>query len=168
MHYFFNDKINIDNINTLIKTIDVNENVTLYFSTSGGSPMAADYLIDFLNTKKDNITIVITNQLQSCGVNLLLDFLGNIELDLDHLDFILFHIADREMYSLRKDSYNENIKKIKEQDKEYNEKTYRKIKDKKLLTAKQLLDFKKGKDVYVYKSQFINWNIKTLTNDIHI
>ena len=130
--------------------------------------MAADYLIDFLNTKKDNITIVITNQLQSCGVNLLLDFLGNIELDLDHLDFILFHIADREMYSLRKDSYNENIKKIKEQDKEYNEKTYRKIKDKKLLTPKQLLDFKKGKDVYVYKSQFINWNIKTLTNDIHI
>lgn len=159
MHYFFNDKINIDNINTLIKTIDVNEKVTLYFSTSGGSPMVADYLIDFLNTKKNNITIVITNQLQSSGVNLLLYFNGLIKLDFDHLDFIMFHIADREIFTLRKETYNENLIKIKEQDKEYNEKIYNKIKDKKLLTQKQLLDFKKGKDVYVYKSQFINWNI---------
>jgi hypothetical protein len=48
---------------------------------------------------------------------------------------------------------------LKKQDKEYNLKTAKKIKEKEFLTDKQIKDFLKGRDVVIYKDTFSKWKL---------
>lgn len=158
-YYYFNEEITADSVNNLIDRLENIENkIVLYFSTIGGDPCAMQCLIDFLNNRKENISIVLTNQVCSAGTTLLTDFKGELKLDVDNLDFLLFHLADRESYNLRKTQ----SKELKKQDIEYNKNFAKKLKEKQLLTKKQLKRFFKGEDVCVYKKQFKLWKICTI------
>lgn len=160
MHYLFNEEINGDSVNSLVdklETADKEEHINLWFATNGGSSSSMGFLINYFNSIKDKLTITITEKLLSAGTSILTDFKGKILLDLDDLDCILFHCADRESYRFRKDSTFHNAKILSKQDKEYNINFAKKVKNKGLLTEKQLRDLLKGNDVVVYKDQFKKW-----------
>jgi len=154
MHHFFSKDITVENINELITTLDTDEKINLYFSTEGGSPSAMKFLIDFLNTK--NVEITLVDWVMSSGTLLFTDFNGKINLH-EELDCILFHMFDRESYSLRKGFLNEKI--LTKQDLEGNKKFAEKIKNKGYLTNKQIKKFLKGEDVIIYKKTFSKWKV---------
>ena len=160
MYYYFNNEITTESVNDLVdKLSQVEDEINLWFSTNGGNSPAMTFLINYFNSISDRLTITLTNDVWSAGTQILTDFKGKIKLDLDDLDSVLFHCADRESYSFRKDSTITDRKILVKQDKEYNKKMAEKIKEKKLLTEKQLKDFIKGKDVVVYREQFKKWKL---------
>lgn len=157
--YLFNKKINVDNINELISILEEKEEVELWFSTSGGETVAMTMLIQYLNTFKGKLRLVITSQLQSAGTLLLSDFKGDLRFE--ELDFILFHLADRMRYPLRKDSDNFDDK-IQSQDEVSNLTLINKFRDLGL-TEKELKQMLKGRDVILYQEDFhrLKLNLKT-------
>ena len=157
-HYFNND-ITVESVNNLVEKLQTIEGkIRLYFSTDGGDPTAMDFLLDFLNSRKEDITIILTDRIYSAGADILILFEGTIELN-EHLDCILFHLLDRQKYAFRTDGYTANPKILARQDMEYNIKFAEKIKNKELLTDKQLKQFLQGKDVIIYKKQYKQWNL---------
>lgn len=160
MHYYFKQEISTESVNNLVEKLEQAEGeINLYFSTNGGDSTAMSFLISFFNSIADRLTITLTNDVWSAGTQILYDFKGKIKLDLDELDSILFHSADRETFNFRRDSTICDQKILVKQDKEYNLKVAEKIKQKKLLTEKQLKDFLKGRDVLVYKDTFSKWKL---------
>ena len=162
MHYLFNEGISEETINSLVEKLesaDKEEKINLWFGTNGGSSSSMGFLVNYFNSIKDRLTITITEKLLSAGTSILVDFEGKILLDLDDLDCILFHGADRESYRFRKDSTYHDSKILSKQDKEYNINFAKKVKNKGLLTEKQLRDLLRGKDVVVYKQQFKKWKL---------
>lgn len=160
MYYYFKQEITVDSVNELIDRLSSSQgDINLYFSTIGGCSSAMTFLIDYFNSIADRLTITLTHDVWSAGTQILVDFKGKIRLDLDELDSILFHCADRESYGIRKDSTICDIKILRKQDKEWNKNFAEKIKNKELLTPKQLKQYLKGKDVIVYKGQFKNWKL---------
>jgi hypothetical protein len=154
MHYYFQDRIEKDNINNLIEKIDVDEEVHLYFSTDGGHYDTMQYLIDFLNSK-ENIVIHLVECVMSAGCLLFTYFKGKLILE-DGLDYLMFHVFDRQVYHLRKDGLIDD-RILKKQTKQLNENFAKKIKEKGLLTDTQLKKYINGYDVVVYKQQFDKW-----------
>lgn len=70
----------------------------------------------------------------------------------------MFHATDMQRYTLRKDAYiNDNI--LVKQIEEVNKNFAKKIKQKEILTDKQIKQFNKGKDVIVYAEQIKKWNL---------
>lgn len=162
MYYLFNEEITEESVNNLVdklESADKDENINLWFATVGGASSAMGFLVNYFNSIKDRLTITITEKLLSAGTSILTDFEGKIILDLDDLDCILFHGADRESYRFRKDSTFHCAKILSKQDKEYNINFAKKVKNKKLLTDKQLKNLLKGKDVVVYKEQFKKYKL---------
>lgn len=160
MYYYFNNEITTESVNELVEKLSQEEGqINLWFSTNGGSSPCMTFLINYLNSIYDRTIITLTGNIWSAGTQILTDFKGKVKLDLDELDSVLFHCADREMYSFRKDSTYTDAKILRKQDKEYNLKMAEKIKNKNLLTEKQLKDFSKGKDIVVYKEQFKKWKL---------
>lgn len=156
MHYYFDDKIEKDNINNLIEKIDVDEEVHLFFSTDGGHYNVMMYLIDFLN-RKDNITVHLTEIVQSAGCFLLTDYNGKLVIE-DGVDYFMFHAVDMQRYTLRKDGYiNEDI--LVKQIEVVNKNFAKKLKQKGILTDKQIKQFNKGRDVIVYAEQIKKWKL---------
>jgi hypothetical protein len=150
--YYFNQDITADNINNLVdKLQEIEGKINLYFSTNGGQLDPMTYLISFLNSRKEDITVVIIDRLASAGTLILSDFKGAVKID-KGLDFILFHMFDRESYSLRKDYISD--KTITQQDLHRNKIFAKKLKKKELLTDKQLKQFLEGKDVILYRKDF--------------
>lgn len=160
MYYYFNNEITTESVNELVEKLQYSEEkINLYFSTNGGSSPSMSFLISFFNSISDRLTIILTNRIWSAGTQILYEYNGEIKIDLEELDSILFHCADREVYNFRKDSTIDNPKILKKQDKEYNRKVAEKIKKKGLLTDKQLKQFLQGKDVVVYRKQFEKWKL---------
>ena len=160
MHYYFNREITTQTVNELVEKLEQYEDdIILYFSTNGGHSPSMSFLISYFNSIKDRLTIVLTEDVWSAGVYILTDFEGNIKIDLNEMDSFLFHVADRESFNMRKDSNISNQKILVKQDKEYNIKLAEKIKNKGLLTEKQIKHFLNGKDVVVYKKQFEKWKL---------
>ena len=162
MHYLFNEEITEDSVNNLVEKLesaDKEEKINLWFGTNGGSSSSMGFLVNYFNSIKDRLAITVTEKLLSAGTSILVDFEGKIILDLDDLDCILFHGADRESYRFRKDSTYHDSKILSKQDKEYNINFAKKVKNKGLLTEKQLRDLLRGKDVVVYKQQFKKWKL---------
>lgn len=159
MHsYFFNQDIKLNTINELVDRLqDVKGKINLFFSTNGGNLDPMRYLIQFLNYRKKDITITLTDRLVSAGVLLLTDFDGKIVIN-EGLDFILFHMWDRESYSLRVDTVISD-KILTKQDKEGNLIFAEKLKNKGLLNDKQIKQFLQGKDVVLYKDTFNKWKL---------
>lgn len=157
-HYYFDEDINKDSVNNLVdKLQNIEGKIKLYFATDGGCCYSMNFLIKFLNSRKDDITIVLTDRCFSAGTQILVLFKGKIETE--ELDCVLFHLADRERYMLRKDHYITNSKILMKQDVESNKDFAKKIKKKGLLTTKQLSSFLKGKDVVVYSKQIKKWKL---------
>ena len=116
-YYYFNEKINVNSVNNLITILSDKSKINLWFSTTGGDPGAMKFLIAFLNTK--DVTVTLTNRVLSAGTHIFTDFTGKLILD-DSLDFIMFHVSDRESYSLRKDDWISD-KELTKQDLKANE-----------------------------------------------
>ena len=154
MHYFFDREISVESVNEVISILQNEEKINLYFSTNGGSPSAMMLLIEFLNSRDTEITLI--DSLMSAGTLLFTDFTGKITIS-DGLDFIMFHMFDRESYSLRKGFVDE--KKITKQDFEGNVNFAKKLKKKGLLTEKQVKQFLKGKDIFAYKDTINKWKL---------
>lgn len=150
MHYFFNEGINAETVNSLIDKLEGKEEIVLYFGTDGGDCDPMRCLIKFFNSLGDNIEIVLTDALMSAGTMLLTDYKGR--LTHDGLDFILFHKWDRLVHNLRKSSIvSEEV--LNRQDDQNNKKFAKKLK-KLGLTKKQVRKYKAGKDVVLYKKDF--------------
>lgn len=162
MHYLFNEEITKDSVNNLVEKLesaDKEEKINLWFGTNGGSSSSMGFLVNYFNSIKDRLAITVTEKLLSAGTSILVDFEGKIILDLDDLDCILFHGADRESYRFRKDSTYHDSKILSKQDKEYNINFAKKVKNKGLLTEKQLKNLLAGRDVVVYLEQFKKWKL---------
>jgi hypothetical protein len=156
MHYYFDDKIEKDQINNLIDKIDVDEEVHLFFSTDGGYYNVMMYLIDFLNSKS-NITVHLTGVVQSAGCFLLTDYNGKLIIE-DSIDYIMFHATDIQRYTIRNNGYiNDSI--LIKQIEDINKNFAKKVKQKGILTDKQIKQFNKGKDVIVYAKQIKKWDL---------
>lgn len=160
MHYYFNREITTETVNELVEKLEqFDGEINLYFSTNGGHSPSMTFLTNYFNSIKDRLTITLVDDVWSAGTQLLYDFQGKIILDLDELDSLLFHVADRETFNVRKDSTVCDQKILAKQDREYNKKVAEKIKNKGLLTDKQLKQFLLGKNVVVYKEQFEKWKL---------
>ena len=162
MHYYFNDDITIETVNNLVdklQAVDKEEKIELYFSTSGGCSSSMEFLVNYFNSIKDRLTIVLISRCWSAGTDLLVSFEGKLVINHNEMDSFVFHLKDREMHLQSKDRDLQDMKIIRKQDKEDNLNFAKKIKNKNLLTSKQLKDFIKGKDIIVYREQFKKWKL---------
>lgn len=148
--YYFDDEISTETVNALISVLHVHEEVHLYFTTTGGDVDAMGVLIAYLNLRKDNISVFLTDRIISAGTDLLVLCKCEVVLT-DYLDLITFHSAGRLVHSHRKEQWDVNI--IKEQDSLINEVKYKKYL-KLGLTEKEISRIKKGKDVILYRKDF--------------
>ena len=154
---FFRDEISVATVNELVQRLQDNPGpVSLWFSTNGGTSSAMEFLMTYLNSRAEEITVTLTDKIYSAGTQILTDFKGG-----HRDDSILFHVADRETYNFRKDSYSADFKIISKQDRAYNLRCAAKFKQRNLLTDKQIKDFLKGKDVVVYQEQFLKWKLES-------
>lgn len=161
MYYYFDDIISTETVNGLVeklREVEENEKITLYFTTVGGESSCMSFLIDYFNSIKDKLEIVLTYRCWSAGTHLLIHYKGKISINLDEMDSFLFHKADRQLYA-NKDMNSESAKKIRKQDEDVNITTANKFKEKGLLTDKQLQKYLQGRDVVVYKEQFKKWKL---------
>lgn len=150
--YYFAESINFPSVQGLVDKLDsLPGKVDLFFETDGGYTDVMDYLIHYLNNRKDEITIYLIGELVSAGTKILTDFKGKIKIH-EGLDFILFHKWDRKVHLLRKQSSVDNAILLKNTEIE-NQKFSKKL-EKLGLTKKQLKTYNKGKDVVIYKQDF--------------
>lgn len=148
--YHFDNNIEVDTVQELIDILSQHEKIDLYFSTEGGEVSSANILISYLNSRKNDIVVYITEALISAGVLLLTDFKGKIVLTED-LDFILAHKIDRLVYTNRKQLVETKV--LLAQLVEVN----KKIADKLLkigFTPKEIKEYNSGKDVILYRKDF--------------
>lgn len=151
--HYFDEPINTETVNNLVdKLQELKGSVNLYFSTEGGYKTNMIFLVDYLNSRKDDITITLTDIVASAGTMILTDFNGKIKLGAS-LDYILFHCFDRETYNIR--NYEVISTKILiQQDIESNKIFAKKLKDRNILTSQQIKKVLKGKDVVLYRKDF--------------
>lgn len=152
MYIFFQDDIDKETVIELIDKLEQYQGqINLYFSTEGGCLTPMYFLIDYLNSRKDEITIHLVDELISAGTYLLTDFEGKIIIE-DSLDLILFHKADRSVYTLRQNNVIDE-KILVQQTEAGNKRQQEKLK---LLglNDKQLKLYSQGKDVVLYKKDF--------------
>lgn len=152
MYIFFQDDIDKETVTELIDKLEQYQGqINLYFSTDGGGITPMYFLIDYLNSRKDEITIHLVDELISAGTYLLTDFEGKIIIE-DSLDLILFHKADRSVCTLRQNNVVDE-KILVQQTEAGNKKQQEKLK---LLglNNKQLKLYSQGKDVVLYKKDF--------------
>lgn len=160
MYYYFTKEITPETVNELADRLSQEDGeINLFFSTNGGHSPSMGFLISFFNSIADRLTITLTDDVWSAGTQILTDFKGKLKIDLDEMDSFMFHAADRETFNIRRDSTLCNERILVKQDKEWNENFAKKLKEKKLLTDKQIKDYLKGKDVVIYKDTFKNWKL---------
>jgi ATP-dependent protease ClpP protease subunit len=157
-YYYFNDKINNDSVNNLVDKLQTMEGkINLWFTTDGGNSDEMDFLISYLNSRKNDITVTLTGIIQSAGTHLLFEFLGDLIMG-EGIDCFMFHCTDRLVYPVR-DSHVIKDVELSKNDDELNKNSAKKIKNKGLLSKKQIKQFLKGKDIVVYKTEAKTWNI---------
>jgi ATP-dependent protease ClpP protease subunit len=146
----FEDEIHTETVQKLINELNNYISIDLYFSTPGGALCAMEALIHYLNSRKNEITIYLTDEICSAGTYLLTDFEGTIHLS-KNLDMILFHTADRMTSNTRKGEINkkELLKQLR----------YTNLNDaikfKALgLTDREIKRYTSGYDVILYRKDF--------------
>lgn len=148
---YFDKDINTETVQELVEKLSSMEGkIDLWFSTSGGFTNQMYYLINYLNSRKEDIKITLTNECLSCGTFLLVYFDGEIT----HFDLevMLFHVTDRERYCLRDNKWI-NSDKLQKQDWKQNKKFAKKLLERNILTEKQVNRFLKGQDVIIYEKE---------------
>lgn len=151
----FNDTIKTDTVNDFINELSNFTLVDIFFSTEGGEMSAMNALLQYLNKRKDDFKIILTDEICSAGTFILTDFEGEIEISRG-LDFILFHLIDRIMYTKRVGEISkiQLAKQLKDLNQELAEK-YSKLG----LSSKEISRFKSGRDVILYRKDFHRLNI---------
>ena len=98
----FNEDISPVTAQNLIDKINQYSYVNLYFSTNGGHCTDMRILIDFLNHRyeNDSLKLILTNEVQSAGTLILLNYKGPIFMDIS-FRFFMFHSFDVEMSTSR-------------------------------------------------------------------
>lgn len=147
----FDEEIHTETVQKLINELNNYPKIDLYFATNGGQLTAMEALIHYLNSRKEDIVIYLTEEICSAGTFLLTDFQGELHLS-PNLDFILFHLGDRLTYSNRKSgliSKKELMKQLK---------FINKVRTKQFqelgLTEKEIKKYKAGYDVILYRKDF--------------
>lgn len=154
--YHFEKDLDTETIQNLIDILNQHEKIDLFFSTEGGETVSAKVLINYLNNRKDDIVLHLTDVLISAGVLILLEFKGKIILT-EELDFILAHKIDRLVYTNRKQLVETKVLlgQLVE--------TNKKIASKLLaigFTSKEVKDYNSGKDVVLFRKDFNRLKIK--------
>ena len=109
MNYYFHEVITKESINDLVEKITNTEGkINLWFSTEGGDVTPMYFLCDVLNERKEDIEITLVETVMSAGIILLVEFKGKINFS-EHLDCLMFHMFDRQSYSLRKGYLNDKV-----------------------------------------------------------
>lgn len=148
--YMFDDEITIESAQNLIDVLYTYPAVDLYISTIGGEGSTMNNLIHFIN-KHPDITIYLTNYIASAGTFLLSDCNKEVILSED-LEFILFHLGDREVEGqFRKRKIDDKI--LYEQLRIMNENLIEKY-TKLGLNKKEIKDIRDGNDVILYRKDF--------------
>ena len=149
VHYFDNE-ITTETIQELIGILSAVPSVDLFFATPGGELSAMKVLLHFINQHPD-IKIYLTSYIASAGTFLLVDCDKEVYLT-EELDWILFHMGDREFGGkFRKQHLNMDM--LYEQTKEMNNQYADKFK-RLGLTPKEIKEYLKGEDVVLYKKDF--------------
>lgn len=152
----FNNTITTETVNELINELSNFTLVDIFFSTEGGEMSAMNALLQYLNKRKEDFKIILTDEICSAGTFILTDFEGEIEIS-KGLDFILFHLIDRIMYTKRVGELSkfQLAKQLKTMNEELAEK-YIKLG----LNTKEINRFKSGRDVVLYQKDFnrLNFN----------
>ncbi len=150
----FNDEITWEAVQELIDNMGNYYDIDLFLATNGGTPCAMEALINYLNWRKDHVTVHLTDRICSTGVDILTDFEGEIVLS-KNLDYLIFHIVDRSLYTLRTPfEYKELVKQLQVE----NESDITKLRALGL-TEVELKKYKSGKDVFLYRKDFHRLNI---------
>jgi ATP-dependent protease ClpP protease subunit len=159
--YHFDNPIDWESVQELIDILALHEKIDLFFTTEGGEIAEVRVLIHYLNTRKDDIDIYLTDVIMSAGTFLLTDYQGKIILT-ESLDCILFHKTDRQVYTRRQQFVSIPI--LLEQLDNDNELMAKKFLDLGL-TKSEIKEYKEGKDVVLYRKDFNRLNInKKWTN----
>jgi ATP-dependent protease ClpP protease subunit len=159
--YHFDNPIDWESVQELIDILALHEKIDLFFTTEGGEIAEVRVLIHYLNTRKDDIDIYLTDVIMSAGTFLLTDYQGKIILT-ESLDCILFHKTDRQVYTRRQQFISIPI--LLEQLDNDNELMAKKFLDLGL-TKSEIKEYKEGKDVVLYRKDFNRLNInKKWTN----
>jgi hypothetical protein len=148
--YHFDNSIDLESVQELIDILAQHEKIDLFFTTAGGEIAEVRVLIHYLNTRKEDIDIYLTDVIMSAGTFLLTDFEGKITIT-DSLDCILFHKTDRQVYTRRQQVVSIPI--LLEQLDKDNELMAKKFLDLGL-TKSEIKDYKEGKDVVLYRKDF--------------
>jgi hypothetical protein len=148
--YHFDNPIDWESVQELIDILAQHEKIDLFFTTEGGEIAEVRVLIHYLNTRKEDIDIYLTDVIMSAGAFLLTDFEGKIIIT-DSLDCILFHKTDRQVYTRRQQFVSIPI--LLEQLDKDNELMAKKFLDLGL-TKSEIKDYKEGKDVVLYRKDF--------------
>lgn len=148
--YHFDNSIDWESVQELIDILAQHEKIDLFFTTEGGEIAEVRVLIHYLNTRKEDIDIYLTDVIMSAGTFLLTDFEGKIIIT-DSLDCILFHKTDRQVYTRRQQFVSIPI--LLEQLDKDNELMAKKFLDLGL-TKSEIKDYKEGKDVVLYRKDF--------------
>ena len=148
--HYFNDEITPESVQDLIGILSAVPSVDLFITTPGGVEPAAKVLLHFVNQHPD-IKIYLTSYIASAGTFLLVDCDKEVYLT-EELDWILFHMGDREFGGkFRKQHLNMDM--LYEQTKEMNNQYADKFK-RLGLTPKEIKEYLKGEDVVLYKKDF--------------
>jgi hypothetical protein len=158
--YFFRDEITSESVQELIDILYNFQEVDLFFSTPGGELCAMTALIHYLNSRHEDIHILMTESIASAGTLLLIDFKGQVTLTED-LDYILFHTGDRLLNTTRKEDVDN--KTLISQLRQFNLKFSYKL-SKLGLNEKQIKQFHSGKNVVLYRKDFNKLNLKNNGN----
>lgn len=157
-YVLFDDEISKESVSELVSVLsNYQTKINLWFSTCGGVISPMFYLIDYLNSNKDRISITVFDEISSAGTLLFAYFDGKIKLS-KHLDVVMFHVGDRLAYRTRKEQ-GFDLKKLDKKTKESNKEFISKIMKKGLLSEKQVKKYLRGEDVYVYSEQFLKWKL---------
>lgn len=154
--YHFDNPIEWESVQELIDILAQHEKIDLFFTTEGGEIAEVKVLIHYLNSRKDDIDIYLTDIIMSAGTFLLTDYEGKIILT-DNLDCILFHKTDRQVYTRRQQFIS--IPTLLEQLDDYNDMMAQKYL-KLGLTKSEIKEYKEGKDVVLYRKDFKRLKIK--------
>jgi len=151
-YIYFNEDLDTESVTDLVDKVYRTEGkMRIYISTHGGYSNQTAFLISALNSRKKDITLVMTDFVASCGTFFLLDFEG--EMEFFEIDVLLFHCVDRSQLGIRKEIMD--AKKLRKMDMDCNRVMAQRFYDKGWFDVKQKRKFLRGEDVVMYKDEIM-------------
>lgn len=141
--YIFKGSINKDTIQPVLTFLENNENVIIYFDSSGGNPVYAEILIDAINEAE--ATVVLTHAICSCAFEVVTSLKKALIVN-NSFSLSMIHYANIEIDVMHVGNEIETIPNIQFQTTKKDNKLYYK-RYKGFLNKKQKSLLKNGQDV---------------------